>query len=236
MRRCMEAAFLVLVWLTGPASAKAKANKNHAPVVSPLDRYIKEATAQSVTASRTTPAGSLWSGQAYFSDIAADLRASRVSDIVTVQVAERASAVSKGTVQTERASSTNNTIGALAGITRAAGPWQNLAKLSGDTKLNGQGTSTRDMVLTTTVAARVTHVLPNGNLVVEGSKNLTVNSENQVITLRGVVRPVDLSTGNVVSSDRLAMLDVQVNGKGIVADAVRRPNFLYRLLLGLLPF
>ena len=205
-------------------------------MVSPLDRYIKEANAQSVTASRTTPAGSLWSGQAYFSDIAADLRASRVADIVTVQVTESASAVSKGTVQTERASSTNNTIGALAGITRATGPWQNLAKLSGDTKLNGQGTSTRDMVLNTTVAARVTHVLPNGGLVVEASKEIQVNSEHQIISVRGVVRPADIDSTNSVQSTRLAQLEVHINGKGVVGDAVRRPNFLYRLMLWLLPF
>jgi flagellar L-ring protein FlgH len=63
-----------------------------------------------------------------------------------------------------------------------------------------------------------------------------VNSEDQAITLRGIVRPQDLSFDNVVGSDRLAMLEVRVNGRGVVGDAIRRPNFLYRLLLGVLPF
>jgi flagellar L-ring protein precursor FlgH len=51
-----------------------------------------------------------------------------------------------------------------------------------------------------------------------------------------MVRPADLSPGNVVRSDRLAQLEVRINGKGIVNDAVRRPFLLYRILLGLLPF
>jgi flagellar L-ring protein precursor FlgH len=63
-----------------------------------------------------------------------------------------------------------------------------------------------------------------------------VNSENQVVVLRGVVRPVDLSTANVVASDSVGEMELQINGKGVVNDSIRRPNFLYRLLLGLLPF
>jgi flagellar L-ring protein FlgH len=54
--------------------------------------------------------------------------------------------------------------------------------------------------------------------------------------VRGVVRPFDLTTGNAVQSDQIAMLEVSVAGKGVIGDAVHRPNILYRLLLGLLPF
>ena len=82
----------------------------------------------------------------------------------------------------------------------------------------------------------MTHVLPNGSLVVEGTKTVQVNSEQQVVMVRGVVRPTDLTPGNVVESNRLGNLELRINGKGVVADAVRRPNFLYRLIAGLLPF
>jgi flagellar L-ring protein precursor FlgH len=51
-----------------------------------------------------------------------------------------------------------------------------------------------------------------------------------------VIRPSDLGPGNLVRSDRLAELEVRINGKGVVGDAVRRPFILYRILLGLLPF
>jgi flagellar L-ring protein precursor FlgH len=116
------------------------------------------------------------------------------------------------------------------------GPFANLAKLSGESKLNGEGTTSRETVLSTTLSARVTHVLPNGSLVVEGSKTVQINSEQQSVTVRGVVRPTDLTPGNMVRSDRISDLDVRINGKGVVGDAIRRPFFLYRLLLGLLPF
>ena len=124
----------------------------------------------------------------------------------------------------------------MAGATKAAGPLANLAGMSGDSKLQGQGTTSRETVLTTTLAARVTHVLPNGYLVLEGSKEIVVNSENQVVTVRGVLRPSDLTPGNVARSDRLAQMEIRINGKGVVGDAIRRPFILYRLLMGLLPF
>jgi len=73
-------------------------------------------------------------------------------------------------------------------------------------------------------------------MVVEASKDVEINTERQTITVRGVVRPTDLLSDNTVRSDRLAQLEVRVNGKGVVGDAIKRPNILYRLLLGLLPF
>ena len=116
------------------------------------------------------------------------------------------------------------------------GPLANLLTLGGTTTLDGEGTTSRVTTLTTTLTARVTHVLPNGYLVVEGTKLLGINSEHQVITVRGVVRPDDLNSANSVPSDLLGQLEVQVDGKGVVNDATHRPNFLYRLLLGILPF
>ena len=79
-------------------------------------------------------------------------------------------------------------------------------------------------------------MLPNGNLVIQGTKNVKINSENQLLSLRGIVRAVDLTAANAVSSDRVAQMDLQVNGKGVVADSVRRPFILYRLIMGILPF
>jgi flagellar L-ring protein FlgH len=219
------------------AAAAPKNNKKDQPKQpSALDRYIEQASQPEVPSGPALTTGSLWTPSAWFSDLAADQRSRRVDDIVTIIVQESASAVSTGATQTSRKSSTQNNISALAGVTRAAGPWANLANLSGQTQLDGQGTTSRTTTLTTTVSARVTHVLRNGNLVVEGTKNVGINSENQTITVRGVIRPIDLDTTNSVLSARLAQMEIQVNGRGVVADAVHRPNFVYRLLLGLLPF
>jgi flagellar L-ring protein precursor FlgH len=82
----------------------------------------------------------------------------------------------------------------------------------------------------------VTDVLPNGNLVIQGQKEIAVNSEKQVITVRGIIRPDDLSPLNSIPSDRVARMEILVNGKGVVNDVVKRPFILYRILLGLLPF
>ena len=201
----------------------------------PLDRYVAEARARSAEAPAATP-GAIWQAGSRLADSARDVRASQVDDVLTIVVAEQASAVVTGATKTQRSSSTKNSVTALAGVTNSAGALANLANLSGNTQLNGQGTTSRSTTLSTTLTARVIHVLPNGGLLVEASKDMQINSEFQTITVRGVVRPADIDPTNSVQSNRLADLEVRVNGKGVVGDAIRRPFILYRLLLGLLPF
>lgn len=202
------------------------------PVVSPLDNLIRESALSQPLAAHT--AGSLYSPGSLLGDLAGDFRGFAVNDLVTIVVADRATALAKGTTASKRAGSAKGSISSLAGPTRGR-ILPNLAALSGEQQLDGQGETTRETSLSTTVTARITHVLPNGNFVVEGIKDVSVNSERQTITVRGVGRWMDLSAGNQISSDRLGYLEVKVQGKGIVGDAVRRPNILYRMLLGLLP-
>ncbi|MCX6624868.1 MAG: flagellar basal body L-ring protein FlgH [Acidobacteria bacterium] len=211
--------------------------KKAPPEPSALDRYIQEARATAGPASEeaTTP-GSLWSSSARYFDLASDLRASRVNDIITIVVDERASAIATGATKTGRKSTATASVTAAGGLTRAVGPWANLAGANSDVQLDDSGTTSRQTTLSTVLSARVIGVMSNGNLIVEGTKSVTVNSENQMVIVRGVIRPVDLATGNTVSSDRLAELEIKVNGKGVVGDAIRRPFILYRILLGLLPF
>jgi flagellar L-ring protein precursor FlgH len=227
-------ALLALGWAPSPAWAAAK-KPPKPPEPSALERYVAEATAAARANNDASP-GSLWSSAALFTDLARDLRASRVNDMVTVLVAENASAVSTGNVQTSRVSSATASITALGGATKAAGALANLLGTSGDQELKGAGTIGRTTVISTTLGTRVVHVLPNGYLVVEGVKEIRVSSEQQVITVRGVVRPADLGPNNVVQSDLIAQLEVSVNGKGVVGDSIRRPFILYRLLMGVLPF
>ena len=230
--RVITAAALAVCCLAA-ADNKPKTKKPAQPT--PLERYVNEAAAHTAAAPAPSP-GAIWTPGSRLADAVRDPRASQVDDIVTILVVESASAVASGKTQTERASSTANTVSALGGITRAAGPLANLAGASGDTKLNGSGTTSRDIVINTTLTARVAGVMPSGALVVEAVKDIEINSERQIITVRGVARPADIGADNSVRSDRLAQLEVHVNGKGVVGDAIRRPFFLYRLLLGLLPF
>jgi len=200
---------------------------------SPLEQYIEEALRQEQTPAQS--AGSLYAAGGRLGDLARDPRSTQLNDLVTIVVNESASAVATGASSSDRKSSASNSITAALGTARV-GPLANLANLSGQTQLQGQGQTSRSTQLTTTMSARVAHVLPNGYLVLEGTKEVIVNSERQVVTVRGVARVMDLSSSNQIRSDRLANLEVKVQGKGLVGDAIRRPNFLYRLLLGILPF
>lgn len=224
-----------LLLLICAALSWAGSKKPAAPPPTPLDRFVQEAEARNAEASAATP-GAIWAPASRLADAARDVRAAQLDDLLTIVVAEQASAVTSGTTKTARTSSAKASVSALAGIPKPLGALANLAGLSGDTQLAGQGTTSRSTTLSTTVTARVVHVLPGGALVVEATKDIQINSERQTITLRGVVRPADIDAANSVQSDRLGQLEVRVNGKGVVADAVRRPFFLYRLLLGVLPF
>ncbi|WP_321470730.1 flagellar basal body L-ring protein FlgH [uncultured Paludibaculum sp.] len=220
---------MVLFAAGAPAKDKKKAAQQ---VPSEIDKYRDEVQ-RSQKAMETQP-GSLWTPTARLLDAGADLRASHAGDIVTVLVQEDASAVAKGTTKTSRSSSVKAGVTSVAGISTPA--LAGLAQAGTDHSLNGDGTTSRENSLRATLTARVSEVLPNGNMIIEGSKSITVNSETQVVTLRGVARPFDISTGNIIQSDHLGLLEIKVNGKGVVNDVIRRPNFIYRLLLGILPF
>jgi flagellar L-ring protein precursor FlgH len=235
MNRTLAVILLGLILNLPAVAGNDKKKTTKPPADSALDTYVKQATQRSSDASSTTP-GAIWVSGSRLADAARDVRASQVDDIVTVVVSEQASAVTTGATKTSRVSSTKNSISALGGVTKAAGALANLAGVSGDTELNGQGTTSRSTSLSTTLTARVTHVLPNGGLVVEASKDIAVNSEFQTITVRGVVRPADIDPTNSVQSNRLGDLEIRINGKGVVADAIKRPFILWRLLLGFLPF
>jgi flagellar L-ring protein precursor FlgH len=228
------AALLTALTLSGALIAADKKKKPPEPTA--LDRYIKEALGHDAPTENAPAAGSLWSPAARLTDLGADIRAVQVNDLVTVVVSEQASAVVTGDVNTSRNSSVNASVTSLFGLKSPTGALANLATSGNKTALQGTGETSRGTTITTTLSARVTHVLPNGYLVLEGAKDVQVSDEFQQVILRGVIRPVDLSPGNVVSSTQIAQMEIKVNGKGVIGDAIRRPNWLYRLFLGLLPF
>jgi flagellar L-ring protein precursor FlgH len=199
-----------------------------------LEEYLRSA-ANGAERDESLP-GAIWSPSARLNELGRDLRASQVDDVVTIVVTESVNAVASGVSSSERASSASQSITKLAGIKSPTGALANLLGTTGDQKLNGTGTTSRAATLTATLTGRVVKVLPGGLLLIEGDKNIQVNSEQQSITIRGVVRTADISTANTVASTQVADMEVRVNGKGVVGDAIRRPNALYRFILGLLPF
>jgi flagellar L-ring protein precursor FlgH len=233
--KAIRAVLAISLSLSVPAGATHKAKKLPPPTA--VEDYVRQTAdwAERHGQAGQSP-GSLYSPQARFADLVRDLRASQVGDLVTIVVSDTASAVSTGATSTARKSAASASVTQLAGKTKAAGPLTNLLGLDGQSKLDGQGTTSRQTTLTTTVSARVVDVLTNGYLVLQGDKDIAINSESQRVQIRGVVRWNDITPANQVRSDRLAALEIRINGKGVVGDAIRRPNFLYRLLLGILPF
>jgi len=231
MKKYWIAAFCMIP-LLATASAKKKPGAQPKPS---LEQYVLEINRRSHQSSSASP-GSLYTTSGRLADGFRDVRASQALDLVTVIVSDKASAVSTGVTSTSRKSSVNASVTSLFGPKTTTSALSNLANTTNNQQLQGQGTTSRGTTLTTTVTAEVTDVLPNGNLVIQGQKEIAVNSEKQVITLRGIIRPDDLSPVNSIPSDRVARMEILVNGKGVVNDAVKRPFFLYRILLGLLPF
>jgi flagellar L-ring protein precursor FlgH len=224
---------LLLITLAIAQLAAAQDEKNKPINESRLDEYIREALGSGSAMKPVSP-GSLWTTWSPMTDLARDLRAQSVDDLVTVQVVEYASAVVSGDLKSSRQSSLRAGVTSLAGPISPTSALGSLINLGSGSSIDGSASTARETVVSTTLSARVTHVLPNGYLVLEGTKEIQLNAERQLVVVRGIARPADLYN-NSVRSDRLAQLEVRVNGKGVVGDATRRPFFLYRLLMGILP-
>ena len=210
--------------------------KRRMPAPSLIDEMIHEAeqAGRLPVAAKSSP-GSLYSSSAAFANFTREFRAGAVDDLVTVIVSDKASAVTNGTTNTQRKSSSTGGITSLFGQTLGAANGLTTT-MAGNTQLQGQGTTGRNSTLTATLTVRVTHVLPSGNMVVQGMKQVDVNSEHQWVAIRGVIRAKDLTPANTIASDQLANMELKVNGKGVINDSVRRPNLLYRILMGIMPF
>jgi flagellar L-ring protein precursor FlgH len=202
------------------------------PEASPIDAILA-ATAVSAAPNPALYPGSTFVGGAILTDLASDVRAKVVGDLVTVVVLDQASATSQGATSQKRASSLSASVSSLFGKKSASNALNNLASTTGAQQLDGQGATSRQTTVSTTLSARVIRVLPNGDLVIEGSKLISINSEYQTVLIRGIVRPVDLGQSNSLSSNQVSDLELRINGHGVVNDAIRRPNFLYRLLMGI---
>jgi len=199
-----------------------------------LRRLIEESLTS--TRSGRYSSGSLYTDQSFLSELGRDPKAAVVGDLVTIRIVEQASALTTGGSSASRGSDSDHSVAALLGVLNPLGRLANLARTSGQSTLDGQGTTSRSTSVTATITAHVTHVMPNGNLVIEGVKEVLVNSERQVVWLGGMARQVDLLPDNSVRSDRIAMMELRINGRGIVNDAIRRPNLLMRIFKKILPF
>jgi flagellar L-ring protein FlgH len=150
-------------------------------------------------------------------------KAARIGDIVTIVISESTSANNKATTQTQKKLNTDGEISVqgflewIAGFPDTIQPIKNLNFTPNET-FNGQGSVQSNGTFSTKIAATVTEVLPNGNLVIEGVRHITIGKDNQDLTIRGVVRPIDISVDNTIPSNMIADMDILYMGKGIIAE------------------
>ena len=174
-------------------------------------------------------AKSLWGDES--SSFFSTYRSLKVGDIVTVIVSESTSALSKAGTDTKAADTlaaqlTNN-IASLSRIGIGSGTF-NLAG-QGSNRYEGSGKTVRTSNVTAKVASRVTELLPNGNLRIEGFHTVAVNDEIQTVAIKGVIRSKDVSQQNSVQSWQVADAEVKVIGTGIVAEA-EQPGWFTRIM------
>lgn len=204
------------------------------PPATALRNYIDRVRAQQAAEVRTP--GSLWTPSGQLVRLGTDVKAFRVHDVVSVVVSESLAASTDGQVKNSRSSNANSGLTALFGALKAGNAMQNLLGQSAASGLTAQGESTTNSSLTTTFGAEVVDVLPNGMLVVQATRQLTFSQQTQLIELRGLVRPEDVSAQNEILSTAMTDLELEVTGKGIVNDSTYRQNPLVRLLEKLVVF
>ncbi len=235
--RCQRAiilplAILALMLAAGCATTPG-AFDPRAQVASPPDPLNNLRRSQQSTGSLYVEAGT---------DLYGDLRARRPGDLITVEIVENSKAKKKDDSTAER----KNTY--VAGIPNLLGYESQFPPQRGDNKTpstmiqanfqskhEATGQMTKEDTMTSSIGCTVMEVLPNGNLVIRGSRELQVNGETQYIVLQGTVRQSDITTTNTVQSTQLADARIHYTGKGVLSDK-QQPGWLARLLDHVWPF
>jgi flagellar L-ring protein precursor FlgH len=173
-------------------------------------------------------ANSLWRAGArtFFND----QRARNIGDILTVQVDIDDSAQMQNSTSRSRAN------GVKAGVPHLFGLESSLGKvlpggydpaamidIGGSTSSDGKGVITRSEKVSLTIAAVVTGVMPNGNLIIQGRQEVRTNSELRELTVAGIVRPEDISASNTIRHSQMAEARISYGGRGDVSRVQKAP-------------
>ena len=203
---------------------------NYAPVSMPMPAPVI----------RSHQANSLWrtGARAFFKD----QRASQIGDILTVEIQIDDDATIKNETTRTRdnidSASWTSLFGyeqSLAAILPEAVDPTSLLNLESDLSNKGTGEIKRDDQINLKLAAVVTQVLPNGNLVIEGDQEVRVNFDLRELRVRGIVRPEDISAINTISYEKIAEARIAYGGRGQIQD-VQQPRFGSQILDVINPF
>lgn len=184
--------------------------------------------------------GSLWNQNN--GSMFTDRKAQRVGDIVTVLISESSSASKEATTSTSRNTNMSASIPNFFGLENDK-VWSghnpidltNLVQADFANGFDGNGSTSRQEDLTASLTTQVVGQYPNGQLKIRGGKEVMVNSEVQIIYLTGIVRPVDITAANTVSSTKILNARISYTGKGSISDK-QSPGWAMRVLDNIWPF
>jgi len=187
-------------------------------------KYLDAARQQGV---KVAPDPASW-----LNSLMSDPRARHINDLLTVRIVENISASGTADSQIDKASNASAAVPSLFGLEKklpASLDPTNLVGLKTTTGFKGAGSTNRAGDLTAVITARVAEVLPNGDLVIEGVREIEINGDHQVVVLTGVVRAADIAPDNSVRSSSLGQLRVRYFGRGLMKDSLS-PGWLIRVL------
>ncbi len=228
-------AFLILAAAPAPAARKfPPVRKNNQTKPSALDDYLNRVRGMNLAAPTTV--GSLWVESGAYAVLASDYKARNAGDVLIIHLTDNFTAATNGENKQSRQFATNSSLTGLLGTIGARNRLQNLFAGNSNTSLDGKGASSLSSNVSLNLAAQVMEVLPNGVLVVQAARDITVGNDRQTVYIRGLVRPGDILPNNSIASNSISDLEVEIRGKGAVADITRQPNIVIRTLLKLLTF
>jgi flagellar L-ring protein FlgH len=187
----------------------------------------------------TLSADSLWQ-EGRSKPLCADKRAGQVGDIVTILVQENSTATKDNSTKTSKDSSIDAAIAsflyspAASSLLTQKGAMPAL-NVSGKSTFAGGGSINNSQTIAASVAVRVVDVLPNGNLVIEGTRESSFSGEQQTIILRGTIRLDDIASNNTVYSYNVADATIKFITKGTITDSQRK-GWFHRLWDKFSPF
>src|SRR5579863_4774543 len=169
-----------------------------------------------------------------------DQRAHQIGDLLTVTVnitdqANFANETQRQRIATEDAGITSFLGSALLGQNASKALTGRMFQADSNSQTDGKGSIVRQETLQTNVAAIVTQVLPNGNLVVEGKQEIRVNYEKRELIVAGIVRPEDIQSDNTIDSSKIAQARIAYGGHGEISD-IQQPRYGSQVMDVLLPF
>ncbi len=185
--------------------------------------------------------GSIWRGESDKNMIFTDKKARYVNDLVTIIIAEAAQGGNKASTGTSRTSSSSASIDAFFGVDNQI--IKNNANMGGEiaiggksaNALKGTGDTSRNNTLVARISARVIRVLDNGNLMIEGRRQVTVNAEDHYLIIGGIIRPQDITAENTITSQYISDAHIIYTGEGVINDKMR-PGWMTRIVDWVWPF